>query len=50
MPPHFVLAQLYAQGSLPRLAHSALPGAPVQPTPRHRRRRRRGVGESLPAG
>ena len=65
MPPYFVLAQLYAEGSLPDLAHSALPGAPVQPVvekpPRRWRRRaagrarawsparRRVTGECLPA-
>jgi hypothetical protein len=41
MPPYFVLAQLYAEGSLPDLAHSALPGAPVQPVVEKQRRRRR---------
>jgi hypothetical protein len=50
MSPYFVLAQLYAEGSLPRFAHSALPGAPVQPASRRRRRRRLLAGESLPAG
>jgi len=39
MPPYFVLAQLCAEGSLPDLAHSALPGAPVQPVVEKRRRR-----------
>jgi hypothetical protein len=38
MPPYFVLAQLYAEGSLPDLAHSALPGAPVQPVVEKQRR------------
>jgi hypothetical protein len=37
MPPSFMLAQLYAQSSLSRLAHSALPGAPVQPYVERRR-------------
>lgn len=41
MPPLFVLAQLYAQASLPGLAHSAVPGAPVQPYVDRRRRLRR---------
>jgi hypothetical protein len=39
MPPYFVLAQLYSEGSLPDLAHSALPGAPRQPIAARRRRR-----------
>jgi hypothetical protein len=37
MPPYFVLAQLYAEGSVRRFAHRALPGAPVR---RSRPRRR----------
>jgi hypothetical protein len=41
MPPYFVLAQRYAEGSLPDLAHSALPGAPVQPVVEKSRRLRR---------
>jgi hypothetical protein len=41
MPPFFVLAHRYAQASLPDLAHSALPGAPVQPYVERRRRLRR---------
>ena len=31
MPPLFHLADLHAQASLPRVAHSALPDAPVRP-------------------
>ncbi|MGH9132358.1 MAG: hypothetical protein ACRDZZ_00360 [Ilumatobacteraceae bacterium] len=38
MPPLFTLADLYAQGSLQRVAYSALPDAPVQPTPERARR------------
>jgi len=36
--PYFVLAQLYSEGSLPRYAHSALPGAPVRRSSPRRRR------------
>jgi hypothetical protein len=39
MPPYFLLADLYSDGSRKRVAESALPGAPVQ----HRTRRRRGL-------
>ena len=38
MPPTFLLADLYATSALAGGAHSALPGAPVQP---HSLRRRR---------
>ena len=38
MPPSFMLAQLYAEASLSRVAYSALPGAPVQPYVQRRRR------------
>ena len=41
MPPYFVMAQVYAKGTLPDLAHSALPGAPVQPVGEKQKRRRR---------
>ena len=41
MPPYFVLAQVYARGTLPDLAHSALPGAPVHPVGKGQKRRRR---------
>ena len=37
MPPTFLLADLYATSALAGGAHSALPGAPVQPhSPRRR--------------
>jgi hypothetical protein len=37
MHPSFLLAQLHAESSLDRFAHSALPDAPVRPhTPRRR--------------
>jgi hypothetical protein len=39
MPPIFLLAHLYAEGSLPRFAHRALPGAPVRRSPPRRHRR-----------
>ena len=38
MPPTFLLADLYAKSALAGGAHSALPGAPVQPHSHHRRR------------
>jgi hypothetical protein len=41
MPPYFVLAHFHAKGSLPDLAHSALPGAPVQPVVEKVKRRQR---------
>jgi hypothetical protein len=38
MSPTFMLAMWYSEGSLGRVAHSALPDAPVQaPNDRHRR-------------
>jgi hypothetical protein len=40
MSPSFVLSQLYAEGSLPGVARSALPRAPVQPHVERRWRRR----------
>jgi hypothetical protein len=40
MPPTFLLAQLYTEASLPRVAHNALPDAPVQPHVEQRRRLR----------
>ncbi|MGH9214106.1 MAG: hypothetical protein ACRD2C_26065 [Acidimicrobiales bacterium] len=39
--PTFLLADLYAQGSLRRIAHSALPDAPVASEARRWRRLRR---------
>ena len=47
MPPYFVLAQVYAKGTLPDLAHSALPGAPVRPVGDRQKRRRRRLGLSV---
>jgi hypothetical protein len=41
LPPHGVLADLYAQGALQRTVYSALPDAPVQPYVEPRRRVRR---------
>jgi len=41
LPPHGLLADLYAQGALQRTAYSALPDAPVQPYVEPRRRLRR---------
>ena len=43
LPPHGVLADLYAQGALHRTAYSALPDAPVQPYVEPRRRVRRAL-------
>jgi hypothetical protein len=42
MPTTFLLAHLYAQSSLSRVAYSAQPGAPVLPYEPRRRRGRRG--------
>jgi hypothetical protein len=41
MDPFGVIATRYAESTLPRVAHSALPDAPTQPF--HPRRRWRGV-------
>jgi hypothetical protein len=43
MLPPSLLPELYAQGSLERLAHSALPDAPVKPDVAQTRHLRRAV-------
>ena len=46
MHPSSLLPELYADRSLSRLAHSALPGAPVRPHV-ERRRRVRGAAAAM---
>jgi hypothetical protein len=43
MQLNYVLADLFAKGSLPRSAHSALPRAPVQPSRERRHPLRRSL-------
>jgi hypothetical protein len=47
MLPPSLLPELYAQGSLERLAHSALPDAPVKPHVAHTHHLRRAVVRRL---
>jgi hypothetical protein len=46
LPPHGVLADMYAQRALHRTAYSALPDAPVQPYVERRRTLRR-IGTAI---